>query len=367
MKVLILSPLHRRKGEKIVKENLRPETGLPYYQAQNFWYEGLRRLGHDVRLFVYSGFNPELDYYSLLLRSVSEKMGLRTLPILSILPVWQRQKNLLQLARDFVPEVVILSGNTDLIFPDTLVRIKKEYKSKLVLLNGLSPVVCATQTEKVLTSLFDCIFTNDEYHAVDWKMLGAKRARALPVSAIDPAFCKPRILTTSEKLDLGCDVSFVGSLSPNSLYSERLRLLESLTQFDLKIWSPNEQEILRNPKLSRFYQGQAFAEKMQKIFCATKINLNFHGHTMQAGGNLRTFEIPGCSGFELVDRVNPRWYRIGKEIITFTSATDLKRKITYYLSHASQRKKIAVAGYQRTLKEHTYTHRFSKMLKMLTA
>ena len=37
---------------------------------------------------------------------------------------------------------------------------------------------------------------------------------------------------------------------------------------------------------------------------------------------------------------------------------DLVEKVRYYLKHEDERAAIAQAGYERTLREHTYVHRF---------
>jgi spore maturation protein CgeB len=272
---------------------------------------------------------------------------------------------MIRLVDNFRPQLIIFSGNTDSVFPETLLHIKKNYHTKLILCNGLSPVVYATKTEKIMAKHFDYIFTNDAFHAIDWKMLGAKNATCLPVSAIDPDICKPYLLTTAEKSEFTCDVSFVGSLSPFDQYRDRIQILEQLTNFNLKIWTFNQEAILSNPKLKKHYAGVAANIKMYKICQAAKINLNLHGHTMPSGGNLRTFEILGSNGFEIVDRTNPKWFNIGKEIITFNDITDLKNKIKYFLQNISERQKITKAGYKRTLKDHTFKNRFQKMLTII--
>lgn len=367
MRILLLVPLHKVEGQ----DKLWKKTGLPYYQAHNFWYKALMSLGHEVELCIYSGKFPVFDYYSFLARNFIKKLNIPHKPFDIVFrkfvpSIHIKQEDILTLSKKFKPNLLILSGNTDNVFPETLYEIKKLYKTKLVLLNGLSPVLFATKTEREIVRFFDYVFTNDKYHAVDWLMLGARKAVALPVSAIDKDFHRPYPLTKNERRQFSCDVSFVGGLYPDHLYQERRMFLEKLTRFNLKIWSPNRQKILRDSKLNKFYKGEAYGKKMLKIFSTSKINLNFHGNTMQAGGNLRTFEIPASGGFELVDRVNPNWYRNGREIVTFNSIDDLKRKIDYYLTHAQERKTIARTGYKRTLKDHTYKRRFIKMLEILS-
>ena len=77
----------------------------------------------------------------------------------------------------------------------------------------------------------------------------------------------------------------------------------------------------------------------------------------------RNFEIPGCGGFLLTGPADnlSDYYEDGKEIVCFEDTRDLAEKARYYLSHEDERRAIAEAGYQRTLREHTYAHRFTEI------
>lgn len=81
----------------------------------------------------------------------------------------------------------------------------------------------------------------------------------------------------------------------------------------------------------------------------------------------RTFEVPACGGFLLTgDADNIRDYYVeGKEIVIFKNKIDLAEKCRYYLEHDSERSAIAKAGYERTIKEHTYVHRFKDIFNAL--
>jgi len=81
----------------------------------------------------------------------------------------------------------------------------------------------------------------------------------------------------------------------------------------------------------------------------------------------RTFEIPACRGF-LLTGYTPHLedlYGIGKEIESFHNFKELVEKIKYYLIHDEEREKIAKAGYERTLRDHTYEKRFNKIFKIM--
>lgn len=118
-------------------------------------------------------------------------------------------------------------------------------------------------------------------------------------------------------------------------------------------------------------QGRISQEEMIRIFNESRINLNLSNsswniHTLFRGRQqikARNFEIPGCGGFLLTNRVEhlERYYRIGEEVACFTGTRDLLRKIRYFLEHEDERKGIARRGYERTLRDHTYEHRFNEL------
>ena len=79
----------------------------------------------------------------------------------------------------------------------------------------------------------------------------------------------------------------------------------------------------------------------------------------------RNFEVPGCGGFLLTGRAEnlEAYYEIGREIVCFESTEELIEKARYYLAHEDERAAIARAGYERTMKEHTYAHRFAEIFR----
>jgi len=81
----------------------------------------------------------------------------------------------------------------------------------------------------------------------------------------------------------------------------------------------------------------------------------------------RNFEITGFGSFFLTEYVShlEDYYEIGKEIECFKNIPELVEKINYYLAHDEEREKIAKAGYERTLRDHTYEKRFNQIFKIM--
>lgn len=149
------------------------------------------------------------------------------------------------------------------------------------------------------------------------------------------------------------DVSFAGAP-----HGDRVAFLNQLAQSGLPIsvfgfgWQGR-------PRLP-FYQ-------MVRLFSRSKINLNLSNSSMLGRQQIkgRNFEVPGAGGFLLSGQADnlDEYYADGREIVTYSSAEDLLDKAHYYLAHEAERQRIAQAGYQRTLAEHTWHHRFDQIFQ----
>jgi len=166
------------------------------------------------------------------------------------------------------------------------------------------------------------------------------------------------------KLDLPLkyDITFVGQPHGN-----RREIIQSLRDVGINVraWGHG------------WESGRLSQEEMIRVFNQSRINLNLSKsstsnrstHDDQNPEQIkgRSFEIPGCGGFQLSGSAEDldNYYESGKEIVCFEGVDDLKEKACYYLSNEKERAAIAQAGYQRTLNGHTYAHRFASVFKRL--
>jgi len=81
----------------------------------------------------------------------------------------------------------------------------------------------------------------------------------------------------------------------------------------------------------------------------------------------RNFEVPGCGGFLLTERVPhlERYFEPGSEIGVYDDEDDLLEQVGHWLAHDEQRAAVADAGYRRTMADHTYDHRFVAIFSAL--
>lgn len=78
--------------------------------------------------------------------------------------------------------------------------------------------------------------------------------------------------------------------------------------------------------------------------------------------NERLFWIPGAGGFQIADE-NPlvrEFY--DEDEVPMATAEDFKEIFNYYLEHPEEREKMAKKAHERTMREHLYEHRITKIL-----
>lgn len=369
MRILLLAPVHREK--EYLKE--RNRLLFPRFQAQISWIRALEILGNKVFVFRYTDSILIPNFTRIYFKDFFEKL----------FPIWSarlsriksklyflslenflKNQKLLSLADKIEPDLIIISGGISNTYPSTIKKIKDKFHCRALLFAGVNPTYAATPAEKLIikSGIIDIVVENDRGYAKRWENLGALRTIVLPISSVDPEIHRKVSLTKEEKSEYECDVCFVGTLTEG-----RQKILRHLlnNNYSFEIWGDIPVGIKLNDELKPYYNGLAFGEKMVKVFNAAKIVLNFQPNDMSYGGNLRTFEIPGCGAFQLADKVDPDFLIVGQEFVSFKNISDLKNKIRYYLQNQSKRLKIVQTGFKRVHRDHTYEKHFRKLLSQI--
>ncbi|WP_019638563.1 CgeB family protein [Paenibacillus fonticola] len=129
---------------------------------------------------------------------------------------------------------------------------------------------------------------------------------------------------------------------------------------------PNQIEIgkwMGPGETAEAYSGSKIVLNLHRSPHDVSVNNNAIGLTA-ASPNPRTFEISACGTLQLADVRDDlsSFYTPGQEIETFSSPDELYEKVTYYLTHETERREIALRALERTYRQHTYTHRLHEML-----
>jgi spore maturation protein CgeB len=88
---------------------------------------------------------------------------------------------------------------------------------------------------------------------------------------------------------------------------------------------------------------------------------------MQAGGNMRTFEVASIGTLQLIDRCDSEWFEDDEEIVSYSDLEDLRSKVIFYLKNNNAREQIGIRGRVRAQRDHTYMTRMESILRVLTA
>lgn len=113
------------------------------------------------------------------------------------------------------------------------------------------------------------------------------------------------------------------------------------------------------------YKGYAdYYRDMPLIFHQTKVNLNISLKTIRTGIPLRILDIMGCGGFvlcnyqeELTEHFMP-----GEECVVYQNLEELYMLADYYLKHEEERRRIAMAGFEKVKRDFTFEERLKTML-----
>ena len=151
-------------------------------------------------------------------------------------------------------------------------------------------------------------------------------------------------------------------------YLDRVVLLEMLARrYDTHLYTYDigyaEKQILKNVKI---HGPLGYDINMATMFKSGKINLNGSMRAAKSAIPMRALDILGCGGF-LLSAAQPEleeYFDEGKEVILYRSEEEAVDLAGYYLSHDDERKKIALAGYERVKKDFRYEDRFRKMFEI---
>ena len=124
----------------------------------------------------------------------------------------------------------------------------------------------------------------------------------------------------------------------------------------------------RRTTLSKTYSDRlhspVFGKNYFNILSKSKLTLNHHiDIAKEYAANNRLFEATGMGACLLTeDKVNiEKFFDKNKEVVTYSSIEDAKKKAKYLLKNENKRKSIAKKGQSRTIRDHTFKKRVKKL------
>lgn len=158
------------------------------------------------------------------------------------------------------------------------------------------------------------------------------------------------------------DIVFIGQYT-----KKRDKYFSKLTKLDFHIWG--YERYWRKSKLLKNFHSEASFSDTVKIIKSAKIVVNVltcEDWVPIRSVNYRVFETTGLGTFLLNWYHEPidKFFKSDKEIVNFKTAIEAFEKAKYYLSHESEREKIALAGWRRAVKDHSFSNRLREMFKI---
>ncbi|ANS77249.1 spore maturation protein cgeB [Paenibacillus yonginensis] len=223
-----------------------------------------------------------------------------------------------------------------------------------------------------LTLHYDYVFTLELNCVEHYRQLGCPNVYYLPFG-VHPGHFRPLRDRAPEVRNL----SFVGSGYWNRVHFFQ-PIIDKLMARGLRIngiwW---DRLVEADSYAGRIEQGTWLGpQETAAVYSSSKISLNLHrsydddsvnnnaSKIPAVSPNPRTFEIAASGSLQLVDVRDDlaRFYTPGVEIETFSSHDELLSKIDFYLTHEAERREIVLRALDRTLREHTYSHRLNELL-----
>jgi hypothetical protein len=120
---------------------------------------------------------------------------------------------------------------------------------------------------------------------------------------------------------------------------------------------------------------RGFTEDISRTYAAYEVILNFSnvwsdgrpGSEPIPHIRLRDFEATLCRACYLTGYTDEiaEFYDLGKEIDTYRTSEELVEKARFYLTRPLEAERLREAGYQRSLREHTWKERFKLLFKKI--
>jgi spore maturation protein CgeB len=277
--------------------------------------------------------------------------GIRSKKRLSLRP---RPPLVLQQAEDFRPDVVYMQ-DLNALSPGGLRALRA--RSRLL----VGQIASEPPPDKQLAP-FDLLLTSLP------QFVPMFRTKGLASEYFRIGF-DPRVLARVQPNAPTEDVVFVGTLA-RAQHGRGNDLLErAARRAPIEFWGYNLEGWSADASIRRRYRGEAWGLDMYRILAGSKIGLNRHIDVAEDyANNMRLYEATGVGTLLITDakRNLAELFEPGVEVVTYASEDELVNKIRHYVADDAERSRIARAGQERTLRDHTYAQRMRELVAILS-
>lgn len=322
-----------------------PEASARYISK---WFA---RLGHETELFIAPSTFGISKFRADLVNRLVERSVRLTLSLSTSASMRAEKRMAAKILKWFPDLVVTVDAH---LWPDT-VRDLGGQGAKVVL--WFLDALVNFGRQIMFVAPYDRIFLKDPYMVRYCSEIAGLPAHLLP-EGCDPEIHRPLEPAPPE---LVSDVAMIGNIHPS-----RVRLLEQLLDFDIKVWGRVWPRWLESP-VREMYTGRFLAgdDKAMAMRCSKSVLNNLHYGEIESS-NCRMFEAAGCGAFQLAEW-RPGFdslFRDGEEIVYYRSASELRDLLAHWLPRDEERRAVGDAACSRAHAEHTFERRLERLLEV---
>jgi spore maturation protein CgeB len=267
-----------------------------------------------------------------------------------------RERIVLAQARDHRPDVVYVQ-NLRAFSSRLLGRLRKEGATIVGQIASEAPSARKLRA-------FDLVLTSFPHFVEQFRALGI-RSEYLRIG-FDPRVLERLRVDGAEREQHGA--VFVGALNRTQHRAGNALLERAAARAPIDFWGYGAGSWPAGSPIRRRYHGEAWGIEMFRVLYESKLALNRHiGVAAEYANNMRLYEATGVGTLLVTDEKEnlAELFEPGREVVTYAAEDELVERIAYYLDHDDERRAIARAGQERTLRDHTYRHRMEELLAIL--
>ncbi len=286
-----------------------------------------------------------------------------------------RDAGLMRMYADF--EAMIRDLGADAMIVDNAFPYHPEFLRGLEVFKALRTTdgpITAYDRDFAYVHAYDQVLFHSPAYSRDMGMeeklryVGAKDARFWPLGLFDRMFDHSQTEETILAHPRDVDVLFIGVPSPTKmplLSRVKKALGRRCIIHGAATWKLNTYFNAKHgfPGWVRPVRFEEYVPLYQR----TRIGFNVHNRGDYTVGSYRLFELPGNGVMQISDGGEhlAAFFTPGEEIVGYRGADDLIDKIRYYLEHDEERNRIALAGYQRVMRDHRMKKRLREAAEMI--
>ena len=173
---------------------------------------------------------------------------------------------------------------------------------------------------------------------------------------------EPRILDLIKKDKKKYDLTFIGGFGKHFQKSNEL-IKKLIKTFDFNLWGYSDQ-CESNQIITKNLNGVLYGKEMYQVLARSKIIFNRHADFAgNYANNMRLYQGTGIGSLLITDSKDnlSNIFKVGEEVVDYSSVDECVEKIDYYLNHEEERESIAKNGQKRCIDEHSWYNRMEEL------